>query len=455
MTRVLFALCGAGCLSAGPQLRDFSRLYQALAERVDPAVVQIVTSGYAPSVDGSPVLGAARGTGAGVLVDPTGFIITNAHVVGEARRVQVLFPIVTDDARRPGARLKTGGKLIPAQIVGLDRETDLAVLKVAGESFPFLRLTDSDSLRQGQLVFAFGSPYGLENSVTMGVISSVARQVRADDPMEYIQTDASINPGNSGGPLVDADGDVAGINTFILSRSGSNDGVGFAAPSNVVRMVYNHIREYGRVRRGQIGVLPQTITPALAEALRLPKNWGVILSDLTPRGSAEAAGLQVNDIVVRADGKVMENARQLGAAIYQSAGKTMTVEIQRGETPITLQVAVRERPREPDRILSLVRGDQNVISQLGILAVDLDERVTPSLPSLRKLSGVVVAGIIALAKGNEDNLHAGDVIYSVNGTQVRSLAEMKTAAGKLRHGQSVALYVERLGQLQYLTLDAE
>jgi S1-C subfamily serine protease len=243
---------------------------------------------------------------------------------------------------------------------------------------------------------------------------------------------------------VDADGAVAGINTFILSRSGGHEGVGFAAPANIVKLVYEQIRADGRVRRGQIGVLPQTITPDLAAALKLSTDWGVILSDVVPGGAAETAGLRVNDIILRADGKVLETARQFGASIYQKAGKQMEVEILRGEQPLTFQVAVLERPKDPDRILSLVRGDSNAVPQLGILAVDLDARVTPLLPSLRRLSGVVVAGIVIQIRGAEDVLHAGDVIYSINGQPVQSLAELKTAAATLRHGQPVALYVERL-----------
>ncbi len=151
----------------------------------------------------------------------------------------------------------------------------------------------------------------------------------------------------------------------------------------------------------------------------------------------------------------MENARQFGVAIYQSAGKELALEIQRGETVLTIQVAVLERPKDPDRILSLVRGEENFVPQLGILAVDLDERVTPLLPALRKLSGVVVGGFVARASGREDTLHPGDVIYSMNGVPVRGLAELKAAAAGLLHGQSVALYIERFGQLQYLLLDAE
>ncbi len=457
--KILSIAVGAAlCVSAQPApstLSSLSRQYQALAERVDPAVVQVLTSGYAPSAEGALLLHAKRSTGAGVLVDAAGYIITNAHVVGEVRKVQVLLPQVTQEPRRPGSRLKPSGKLAAAEVIGSDRETDIAVLKVEGGMHPFLQLGDSDQLRQGQLVFAFGSPYGLENSVTMGVISSVARQVRPGDPMEYIQTDASINPGNSGGPLVDTDGVVAGINTFIVSRSGGHEGVGFAAPSNIVRLVYEQIRQYGRVRRGQIGVLTQTVSPALAEALRLPSDWGVLITDLTPGGSAEAAGLAVNDIVLRANGKVMESERQLGAMIYQSAGAAITLEVQRRDKETTITVAVLERPKDPDQILSLVRGDENLVPQLGVLAVDLDERVTPMLPALRKLSGVVVGGIVARAPGQEESLHPGDVIYSLNGAPVGSLAELKSAAAKLRHGQGAALYIERLGQLQYVLIEAE
>lgn len=436
-------------------LQAISTAFRALVERVDPAVVQIITSGYAPSGDGAPsLLRANRGTGSGVLVDSTGYILTNAHVIGEVRRVSVLLPQKAERAG-PEFALKPGGKLVSARVVGADRETDIAVLKIEGAGLPFLPFGDSDQLGQGQLVFAFGSPYGLDNSVTMGIVSSVARQIRPDDPMVYIQTDAAINPGNSGGPLVAADGTIVGINTFIVSRSGANEGVGFAVPGNIARSVYQQIREHGHVRRGQIGVLTQTITPALVEALRLPVDSGVLITDVTPGGSAKTAGLQINDIVLRVDDKAMESARQLGVTIYRSAGKELRMEIQRGAQRLTLGVAVLERPRDPDLILSLAGGERNFVPQLGILAVDLDEKVTPLLPPLRKLSGVVVAGIVAQLASSENGLHAADVIYSVNGTSVASLEDLKTALAALKDGQPIALHLERLGQLQYVLLNAE
>jgi serine protease Do len=344
---------------------------------------------------------------------------------------------------------------LPAQLVGLDRETDIAVLKIEAKGLPSLQFGDSEQIRQGNLVFAFGSPFGLENSVTMGVVSSVARQVRQDDSMIYIQTDATINPGNSGGPLVDADGRIVGVNTFIVSQASAGNSVGFAVPSNIAKTAYEQIRQHGRVRRGQIGVQLQTITPRLAQALELGRDWGVLVADVVPKSAAETAGLQVKDIVLAMNGKTMENARQFGVNIYQNAGKTISVDVLRGTEKRTIEIAVLERPKDPDRILSHATSEKNLVPKLGILAVELDEHVTPLLPSLRKLSGVVVAGIVAEIGSQPDSFIPGDVIYAVNNTPIRSLEEFKAAVDSLKSGQPAAIQVERLGQLQFLIFDIE
>ena len=237
-------------------LDELNRSLQDLSERVGPAVVQIMTTGYG-SIEGTDLSSAGlvvtqRRNGSGVILDSDGYIVTNAHVVKGARRVQVLLAVLPDERAQWRSILKPRGRMVSARIVGIDSETDLAVLKIEEKGLSSLELGDSDQLRQGQLVVAFGSPFGLGNSVTMGVVSSVARQLRPGDPMIYIQTDASIYPGNSGGPLVDTEGRVVGINTFILSQSGGSEGIGFAAPSNIVRNVFRQIRKTGRVRRGQI-----------------------------------------------------------------------------------------------------------------------------------------------------------------------------------------------------------
>jgi serine protease Do len=386
-------------------------------------------------------------------VDPNGYIITNAHVVANARRVQVLLPEPANGEYRFQSVVKPAGKVLPAKIVGLDRETDVAILKIEGSELPYLEFADSDVVRQGQVAVAFGSPFGLDNSVTMGIVSSVARQVSPDDPMIYIQTDAAINPGNSGGPLVDVHGRIIGINAFIVSPTGANDGIGFAIPSNIARVAYEQIREHGRVTRGQIGVIAQTITAGLAQALSLPQPWGVLISDVAPKSAAEAAGLQVRDVVLSLDGKVMENARQFGVNIYQHAGDTITLEILRAGEKITRRVAVLERPRDPDRILAQVDRERNLIEQLGILGIELSPEVTAQIGPLRRFQGVVVAGALADLSVDGVGLVPGDVIYEINNQRVRNLEHLRELVRPLPHGSPVALLVERSGQTQYLLLE--
>ena len=272
--------------------------------------------------------------------------------------------------------------------MGLDRETDIAVLKVEERGLPALELGDSESLRQGQLVMAFGSPLGLENSASLGVVSAVARQLKPDDPMIYVQTDASINPGNSGGPLVDAEGRMVGLNTLILSQSGGNEGIGFAAPSHIVRSVYEQLRTSGRVRRGVIGVRAQTITPSLAAGLGLVFDRGVVLSDVTPAGPAEAAGLRPGDVVLALDGKPMENARQFDVNLYRRVpGDRVTLSIRRGPQALDLAVSVVARPDDTDRFLSMVTPERNLIPRLGVLALELDDELRRAAGPLRGQRG--------------------------------------------------------------------
>src|SRR5271157_1904623 len=224
-------------------LHIFSESVQALTATVTKSVVQVLTSGYALSTENQKTdtayLAPERGIGAGVVLSPDGLIVTNAHVVQGARKIRVRLQGLEkqsfDQSFEPLGPIE-------AKLVGFDRQTDLAVLKIDMTGLPALQLADSNELKQGQIVFAFGSPLGLENSVTMGVVSSTARQIDPDNPSIFIQTDAPINPGNSGGPLVDVDGRVVGINTFILTQSGGNEGLGFAIPSDVVRNIYDQIR---------------------------------------------------------------------------------------------------------------------------------------------------------------------------------------------------------------------
>jgi serine protease Do len=339
-------------------------------------------------------------------------------------------------------------------VIGVDRESDLAVLKVAESGLTFLELSDSEALRQGQLVIALGSPLGLEGSMSLGAVSAVARQVRPEDRMVYIQTDAPINRGNSGGPLVDVSGRVVGINSFIMTQSGGNEGIGFAAPSNIVRTVFEQIRKAGRVSRGDIGARTQTVTPALASGLALTRGWGAVIADVVPNGSADRAGLRSADLVLTLDGKVIENARQFHVNLYPHAvGDTVRVEVLRGAERRAFDVTVAERAGDAGRLADLVTPERNIIAPLGILAVDLDDTVAGMLGPLRARGGVVVAAAAPDGGGALDPLLPGDVIYSLNQRSVTGLDSLRAALATVQPGAPVVLHVERQGQLRFVAFE--
>jgi serine protease Do len=454
-------LFAASSIQAQPatDLRNLSGTLETLSEAVSPAIVQIFATGYAAGQGIVPSNGALlsrqQGSGSGVVLDSGGYVVTNAHVVANASRIQVELPLTDTDTGGRRSVVRPRGELVRAQVVGVDLETDLAVLKLqVDRPLAALELGDSEELKPGELVMAFGSPLGLANSVSLGVVSAVARQLRADDPMIYIQTDASINPGNSGGPLVDVEGRVVGINTFILSQSGGSEGIGFAVPSNIVRTVYEQIRQFGRVRRGEIGVHAQTITPELARGLGLSQNWGVVLADVYPGGPGETAGLRIGDLILTLDGKTMENARQFQVNLYpRRVGESLDLDVLRGTARLAYSVTPIERRSDPDRFEAMVRPEEHLIPKLGILALNLTPEVSAMLPNLRQPRGVVVAVSSARAVPvRGEPLLPGDVIHALNSSPVGSLLGLRTALGSLGPGDPVVLQVERSGQLLYVTL---
>ena len=440
-------------------LHDLSTQLEALSHRVSVAVVQIFSTGYVLNDDREPGSNAAivtrqHATGSGVVVSADGYIVTNAHVVANARKVRVR--IANGTPGGAGDAIEPSGKMLEASVVGVDRETDIAVIRVDRSDLIPLPLGDSDNLHQGQLVMAFGNPLGLENSVSMGVVSSVARQIKPDDAMIYIQTDAPINPGNSGGPLVDADGRVMGLNTFILSQSGGSEGLGFAIPSNIVRNVYQQIRQEGHVHRSEIGVFAQTITPQLAAGLQLSQDWGVLLSDVEPSGPGDIAGLQPGDIVLSLNGKVVGNARQMEVDLYRyPVGAKVDVQVMRNGEKRTVPVVTVERHGDPQRFADMVDPAKNLINRLGILGIDVDEKVAALLPDLRKHYGVVVAARGGDSVYSGDSLQLGDVIYSLNNTPVTDVASLRKQLDQLKSADAVVLQVERDGRLLYVTLEVE
>jgi serine protease Do len=457
-----------GALSASKDsLHELSDSIETLSRTVSPAVVQVFSTGYAlgeeeggGAATSAGLVTKQRSSGSGVVLSADGYIVTNNHVVRNARRIRVQLVSPPDEPGngRQQQRLHAHGKLLEATVVGVDREADLAVLKVdAGTKLPTLKLADSDNLRQGQMVLAFGNPLGLENSVSLGIVSSAGRQVRPDDPMVYIQTDASINPGNSGGPLLDSDGDVVGINTFILSQSGGSEGIGFAIPSNIVRNVYEQIRKDGHVHRGEIGATVQSITPELAAGLDLKQDTGVILGDVTPDGAADKAGLKPGDIVLSLNSRPVTNAREFQTALYGFAlNATVNVEVLRDTQTIPAQVKVSERDDDPFRFLDLVKPEENRVAKLGIVGVPITKEIAQLLPETRKQYGVIVAARTGDAEyAGQGGLKLGDVIYSVNTTPVSSLDALRSAVNGLKAADPLVLQIERDGALMYLRLSEE
>ncbi|MGH8014869.1 MAG: trypsin-like peptidase domain-containing protein [Candidatus Zixiibacteriota bacterium] len=440
-----------------PTLIDLSNSFNALSDQVSPAVVNILATGWSsPSNGGSTaLLSKSQSTGSGVILDVNGYIVTNAHVVEDAHLIEVVLNSTAEQAQFKSI-LKPKGEKVEATLVGLDIETDLAVLKIPLTGLSHLELANSDDLKQGQLVFAFGSPMGLQNSVTMGVVSAVARQLMPEAPMIYIQTDASINPGNSGGPLVNTDGKVVGINTFILTQSGGSEGLGFAAPSNIVKTVFEQIKEYGRVRRGEIGAYAQTINRNIASGLKLSKDWGVVLGDVFPESPAEKAGLKIGDIVNALNGKTMENGRQFNVNLYRkSVGDTVVLEIMRGDKLMTVKTEVIERKDDYERFADLVTPDENLIQPLRILGLDLSPTIIEMLPKLRSESGVLVADRIASYSFTDDDFKPGDIIHSLNQAPIAGLAGLRRTLQNYAHDEPVVIQIERRGKFMYLVVQLQ
>jgi len=467
-TSVVVAACAYSQLAApppktaeAPALRDLSDSLQQLSRRVRTSVVQIFSTSYASvedaegSANTAALLNKQHSTGSGVILSADGYIITNAHVVKGSRRIQVRLP--PSETELSGRRSTTlGGRLLDAKLVGQDRESDLAVLHIDRTDLPHLTFGNSDELKQGELVMAFGNPLGLEGSVSMGVVSSTARQIKPDSTMIYIQTDAPINPGNSGGPLIDAGGRIVGINTFIFTQSGGSEGLGFAVPSNVVKNVYEQIRKEGHVHRGRIGVHAQTITPVIASGLSLPRDFGVIVADVEPDGPADKAGLQIGDIVMHLNGRRMDNARQLEVNVYRyPKGSTVSLDVLRGSENFKIEIPVVEDHADPERFADMVNPEDNLVPKLGILGIAIDKKLAEMLPELRQPYGIVVAAGSLSDFTNGLGLTQGDVIFSVNGSPVTSIPALKRKLDEFKSGDDVVLQIQRSERLMFVSVELQ
>jgi len=438
-------------------LRQLSSSVEELVKRVSPSVVQVLVTGFGPTEEGASgeadlVMGRLRSVGSGVIVDPEGYILTNAHVLKGTQRVQVVLPSPLAGASPNLSALNPRGRTLDARIVGLSREMDLAVLKIKAKGLPALPIGNYSNLRQGEMVLAFGSPGGLQNSVTMGVVSAVSRQPDPDSPMVYIQTDAPINPGNSGGPLVNVEGELAGINTFILSQSGGNEGLGFAIPSGIVAVAYPQLRKFGHLHRGEIGIHTQSITSSLAAGLGLPLDQGVIVSDVVPDSPAETAGLKIQDIILSVDGKPVTGLPIFGMYMFMlREGDRVKIQVLRGSEKIQVEIPVVQHQHSVDLLADLVDPEKNLVGKLGILGIEIDEKISRLLPGLRQGSGVIVAAKVAGFGGEENSLAVGDVVHALNGTTVISLDFLRSTLDAIKPNNPVVLQIEREGILMYTT----
>jgi serine protease Do len=438
-------------------LHQLNSSVELLVKRVSPSVVQVQATGFGATEEGEGgetalVVGRLRNIGSGVVIDSDGYILTNAHVLKGAQRVQVVLPSLAASASLILSTPSPQSRTLDARIVGQSSEIDLALLKIQAQGLPALPIGQYSNLRQGEMVLAFGSPGGLQNSVTMGVVSAVARQPDPDNPMVYIQTDAPINPGNSGGPLVNIDGELVGINTFILTRSGGNEGLGFAIPSGVVAVAYPQLRKFGHLHRGEIGIHVQSLTPSLATGLGLPTDQGVIISDVLPGSPAEKAGLKIQDIILTVNHKPVASLPMFGLYMLMlRAGDRVNIEVLRGSEKIPVEVLVIQRPHNVDLLASFVNPEKNLVSKLGIFGIEIDKRISQMLPDLREPSGVIVAARVAAFGGEENSLAVGDVIHALNGMTVLSLDFLRSTLDAIKPDSPVVLQVERDGTLMYTT----
>jgi len=434
-----------------------SQQAEALAERVRDAVVQVKVQrvvGLQGVGSGSTRPSEQRGSGSGFFVDESGYVVTNAHVVGGAQEVWVQRASPPPPEPGEASILRESGRHLRATVVGIDRETDVALLKVPGSDYPTLSFGNSDRLHRGQVVFAFGGPMGLENTMTMGIVSATARQFESGDPMIYVQTDAPINPGSSGGPLVNTSGNVVGLNTMNVTKSGGSQGLGFAGPSNIVRYVVEQLREHGTVRRGVIGANAQTLGPELAEALSLNRSYRVILSDVYPGSPAEKAGLRPGDVVTHLNGERMHNGRELDVNLYPELGSIATLSVVRGDSTFETGVRVVRERQEARQFSGAVDPEEHLVPGLAILGLPLSEETGPRLATTRLPSGVVVASSNRPPAPWGDQLRPGDVIYTVEGQRVGSPDELRSRLDALSDDRVVA-HVLREGRLRYLVLPVE
>ncbi len=381
-----------------------------------------------------------RGLGSGVIVESSGLIITNNHVVGKAEEIRVTL----SDKRE-----------FKAKLIGTDPKTDIAVVRIDATGLPTMSWADSDKLEVGEFVLAVGNPFGLTQTVTLGIVSALGRAAGIAEYEDFIQTDAAINPGNSGGALVNVRGELVGINTAIFSQSGGNMGIGFAVPSNMAQSIMGQLVQTGKVVRGWLGVSIQELTPELASQFGIGDTKGVLVSDVMDDSPAKKAGFERADVIVQYDGKSMDSPTHLRNAVAQTpVGKKVTVKIIRDKKPKTIELAIAEQPKSMTQSGEEDSGDSatptGVLSDLEVR--ELNEELASRYGLKSSERGVVVVRVKPGSTAEELGVREGDMVVEVNRQAVTSIKAYERIATKLPKDQAVLLLLKRQGRTIYLTL---
>ncbi|MCI0624622.1 MAG: DegQ family serine endoprotease [Acidobacteria bacterium] len=431
--------------------------FNPIVKEVVPAVVSITaekierTSGrsipfsfgpfgdlFGNQPDQEPQERRSQGLGSGVIVSPEGYILTNHHMIESARNIDIRL----DDGRE-----------LKAKVVGTDEKTDIAVLKVEAKDLPVVRFGNSDSAQVGDIVLAVGSPLGLRQTVTMGIVGATGRgNLGIERYEDFIQTDAAINPGNSGGALINTRGELIGINTAILSRSGGNQGIGFAVPVNMAHRVMTQILQHGKVVRGYLGVGIQDLTPELARQFGASGSRGALVRSVEPGSPADKAGLRQGDLILEVDGHEVEDSRTLSLNVAgKDPGASVDLTVLRNQKKVQVPLTLGEFPDEQPVAES--RDENSAPSALQGLSVG---NLTPSIAEQLGLKpgskGVVVSGVSAGSAADEAGLQRGDVIEEVARQPVTSVAEFQAAVRKAG-GESVLLLVNRGGNPLFVVVE--
>jgi len=375
--------------------------------------------------------------GSGVIVTSDGYILTSSHVIQGAEEIKVTL----SDKRE-----------FKGKIIGNDQMTDIGVIKIDSDNLPAIKWGDSDSLRVGETVLAIGSPYGLSQTVTMGIVSAVGRaNVGIADYEDFIQTDAAINPGNSGGGLVNVKGELVGINTAIFSTTGGYQGIGFAVPVNMAKNVMDSLIDKGKVIRGWFGITIQPLTPELAKQFNLTDDKGALIGDVIENSPAEKAGLQRGDVIIEYDGKKIDEPVQLRNMVANTPpGEKVEIKIIRNNKIETKQITIGELPADTQKISQTPYDN----ALKGVMVQDLTPEIMNRYKLPDKLKGVIVSGVTEDSPANMV-LAQGDVIMEINRESIYNTEDYKTVVSRLKPQDDILLLIFRNGSSLFITLSAK